>query len=312
MGQHMRGATIIYGQPIFLTISPSERHSTLILRLSRFRTCDTLFQSMSSDEVKAQFQYAGSNRPSLFSEGDNPEEVEIDLPPYNLRRAMMVKDNLSIVEAFDVQGRFILGRLLGLRVCPKCPRCNAQRSKAACQNYYGSNMLPMGGIMGVPDAFDASIENQHGGNLHAHVRVFIQRVHQHHTLQEVGERIQQGLLDPETLKTYNTWICREEHFDQAQHAASIDEVEKQWPAFEERIHDAMGAMPSFVAKDNSPALGSSNVTVVELREEGLQWQKKAFRFAQYIFTRTQHHHHTKRADGTRVPLTACLNKGKRK
>ena len=54
MGQHMRGATIIYGQPIFLTISPSERHSSKILRLSRFRTCETLFQSMSSDEVKAQ------------------------------------------------------------------------------------------------------------------------------------------------------------------------------------------------------------------------------------------------------------------
>ena len=86
-------------------------------------------------------------------------------------------------------------------------------------------MLPMGGITGVPDAIDASIENQYGGNLHAHVRVFIQRVHQHHTL-----------------------------------AACINEVEKQWPAFEERIHDAMGAMPSFVAKDNSPALGSSNGT----------------------------------------------------
>ena len=59
MGQHMRGATFIYGQPIFLTISPSERHSSLILQLSRFRTCDTLFQNMSSDEVKAQLRYAG-------------------------------------------------------------------------------------------------------------------------------------------------------------------------------------------------------------------------------------------------------------
>ena len=113
----------------------------------------------------------------MFSHGDDPEEVEVDLPPYNIRPAMLVKDDLSIVEAFDVQVRFILGRLLGLRVCPKCPRCNAQHSKAACQNYYGSNMLPKGGIMGVPDDFDASIENQHGGNLHAHVRVFIQRVH---------------------------------------------------------------------------------------------------------------------------------------
>ena len=39
---------------------------------------------------------------------------------------------------------------------------------------------------------------------------------------------------------------------------------------------------------------------------------KAFQFAQYNFTRVQYHHPTKRADGTSVPLTACLNKGKRK
>ena len=31
----------------------------------------------------------------------------------------------------------------------------------------------------------------------------------------------------------------------------LRDIEKEWPAFQERIHDALGAMPFFVAKDKS-------------------------------------------------------------
>ena len=104
----MFGANIVYGMPIYFTISPNERHSALVLRLSRCRKCDTLFTSLDNEVTRAQYEYAGMDRPSLFAtENSDLDCVTVDLPSYDIRLAMLAKDNLSIVDAFNVQVRFL-------------------------------------------------------------------------------------------------------------------------------------------------------------------------------------------------------------
>ena len=55
-------------------------------------------------------------------------------------------------------------------------------------------MLPMGGIMGGPDAFDALIDKQHGGNLHAYVQVFFNRYINITHCKKLEKGFKQGLL----------------------------------------------------------------------------------------------------------------------
>ena len=51
MGHAQFGARILYGDCIFITVSPNEQHSALVLRLSRFRRNDP-FVAHSDDNVK--------------------------------------------------------------------------------------------------------------------------------------------------------------------------------------------------------------------------------------------------------------------
>ena len=44
MGRCQFGARVVYGDCLFMTISPDEQHSALVLRLSRFRREDPLLQ----------------------------------------------------------------------------------------------------------------------------------------------------------------------------------------------------------------------------------------------------------------------------
>ena len=59
-----------------------------------------------------------------------------------------------------------------------CPDWNL--SAEPCQDMFGSNATPEGGVLGRVDAVDTSIEAQTStGSLHAHSQVFVQRLHQH-------------------------------------------------------------------------------------------------------------------------------------
>ena len=40
IGNALLGARVVYGEPLFITVSPSSRHSGLVLRLSRVRVND--------------------------------------------------------------------------------------------------------------------------------------------------------------------------------------------------------------------------------------------------------------------------------
>ena len=74
------------------------------------------------------------------------EIATVELPDYDVRRLVRARDPLASVDAFTAYVRLVLARLMGIRMCPLCPHCNAKDSQRPCQNKFGSNMEAMGGI----------------------------------------------------------------------------------------------------------------------------------------------------------------------
>ena len=103
-----------------MTVSPGERHNYMAIKLSRYRLQDP-FMSDAQEDAKLHRPWAGRDRPSLEPKAD--EEFHIDIPGYDLRRVIIARDPLAVVNAFFVQIRTILATVLGMRMCPVCPHC---------------------------------------------------------------------------------------------------------------------------------------------------------------------------------------------
>jgi len=142
---------VVYGCPIFMTVTPSERHSGLAIRLSRYRRTDPGITSSAQDFLP----WIGHNRPSLMAASRGPqkqpdeEEELVDLPDYDLRRLMTARDPLAALNAFWVSIKVVLPLLYGLRMCPDCPKCVT--SSQPCMDVFGSNATPMGGSIGLAE-----------------------------------------------------------------------------------------------------------------------------------------------------------------
>ena len=81
MGRYGFSARIVYGTGLFLTISPSERHGCLALRLSRYRGGDPVFQN---DTAFAERQWISVDAPSLEAHAStDDEEITMLLPGYD-------------------------------------------------------------------------------------------------------------------------------------------------------------------------------------------------------------------------------------
>ena len=129
IGHLINSACIVYGLPVFGTLTPSERHSGLALRLTRYRRNDPALQPDVNPEATSMVDYIGMCTPSLEAPGEEAlEEAIVDIPDYDLRKLLLAKDPLCAVDAFAVQVLVVLASLLGMRMCPDCPDC------AECEN----------------------------------------------------------------------------------------------------------------------------------------------------------------------------------
>ena len=156
---------VFYGIPVFMTITPGERHSGLAIRLFRGRENDPAFMYGSSAKFKP---WIGRNVPSLKPEDHEDESVTIDLPGYDDRKLITSRDPLCCVYAFQVFVRVVLPALYGFQMCPDCPDC--AESKCPCMDIFGSNATPMGGSAGRADALVGAVEAQKAeGVLHLHM-----------------------------------------------------------------------------------------------------------------------------------------------
>ena len=167
------GASIIYGAGIFITISPTERHGHLAIKLSRYRETDPLLDPQHAAKERP---WIGKDKPALDMTGGGGTEDD-DWPEYEVRRLILARDPLCAVDAFTVHVRVVLACLLGIRMCPDCPHCN--HGKNPCMDRFGSNAESQGGILGRCDALYGGVEVQKSGVLHFHAKAFVQRVHQY-------------------------------------------------------------------------------------------------------------------------------------
>ena len=137
---------MVYGNGIFMTISPGERHNHLAIRLSRHRRLDPYVQGEESSRVQER-RWIGQDAPSL--EARASDRFEIEVPGYDMRRLILAQDPLAAVLAFSVQVRAILAPLFGIRMCPDCPHC--AELDHPCRDAFGSNAEAMGGLAGRSD-----------------------------------------------------------------------------------------------------------------------------------------------------------------
>ena len=113
MGHAVFGARVVYGDCIFYTLSPNEQHSAWVLRLSRYRANDPCLQG--GDEVQDQLRKnAGRLEPSLSAS----ESVDVEFPPYKMRRVMTARDPMAVMEAFSLHIRLRLHRLFWPDIVP--------------------------------------------------------------------------------------------------------------------------------------------------------------------------------------------------
>ena len=82
MGRYGFAARIVYGTGVFCTISPSERHGCLAIRLSRYRAGDPVLEA---DSSLSERQWIGQDAPSLelLARSEPEEETSMLLPEYD-------------------------------------------------------------------------------------------------------------------------------------------------------------------------------------------------------------------------------------
>ncbi|HIE68948.1 MAG TPA: hypothetical protein EYP98_01630, partial [Planctomycetes bacterium] len=332
MGHTQFGARVVYGDCIFFTISPNEQMSALVLRLSRYRQSDPYVKhgsahvknlaKQSYPEVEAKRRRTVLSRPGdtdTKAPDGAEEDVFVELPQYDVRAAATARDPLAVIEGYRLEVFLRLAALLGVRMCPNCPRCND--SVNGCQDLFGSNMRPAGGVLGGMSAFGGGTEHQMHGTPHLHAEGHIVCAYQYGTLKEVAAKIEQGLISLQSCVDYNSHLHESDLLDSDMHAEFVDRVEEEKAkSFAGAEHDAMCTTPAYLAED---ALGQGHrATLAEayeqpdlleqLVEDGGVFRTEYLRDAQYVFSRVQHHVHRRTKDGTYMPLHNCAKKTKKK
>lgn len=120
----------------------------LALPLHRARHNDVWLQRQ-GDDADIQRPVAGRDRPKLDQSSEQSDEVTVELPEYVWRRRALCQDVLASIDAIRVLCCIVLARLLGTRMCERCPACNVNDSDNPCQNNFGSIIRPWVVFLGV-------------------------------------------------------------------------------------------------------------------------------------------------------------------
>ena len=71
----------------------------------------------------------------------------------------------------------------------------------------------MGGIAGMGISIGGSVEYQMSSDPHFHGNLHVASIYQHKSLVEVASMMQKNLVKLEDIAKFQSWVCREEHFD---------------------------------------------------------------------------------------------------
>ena len=223
--------------------------------------------------------------------------MDLPFPDYEQRRIMTARDPLAVIDAYTVEVRVRLACALGLRMCPICPRCN--ETEHPCQDKFGSNMTPLGGILGGCTALGAATEHQGVGTPHLHGNIHLACIYQYHTLQEIADRIVEKAFDPDLVKSFQAWMHKEDPPEPMQHEAFTERVEQEWQQrFAGQEHDGMCSTPAYMADDEQATMwAASGPSSQEALADGARFRRAYMEDAQFMFSRVQHHVHKKTKKG---------------
>ena len=132
---------VIYGQPLFITMSPDEKHNIMYLKLSRTRQKDPVNIHDQKGTYLGQKNQPSLNHTTLALDANALNDL---IPDYEERRKLMARDPLAASDGFRTMCSLVLEHLFGLRFCPFCPDCSNDRN--ACADLCGSNASPEGEI----------------------------------------------------------------------------------------------------------------------------------------------------------------------
>ena len=120
MGHQATGARVCHGESLFLTWSPNEQHSCIVLRLMRTRDADPLLQeALHANAAEQDFHAALLNiskmkSPSMLASNAD-DHVTFTLPLFGVRKKLAARDPRAVVEAFMYEVKCKLPWLLGLK-----------------------------------------------------------------------------------------------------------------------------------------------------------------------------------------------------
>ena len=253
------------------------------------------------------YALCGADAPDLHQTRD-ARGILIDLPGYDLRKAIQTADPMAVMEAFKVSIRFVLPRVFGYRMCPFCPSCAL--TNAPCSNKFGNNFEPWGGIAGLAAANFCAVEYQHTNNPHAHGHVHLVSAYQHKILEEIKALIEEKLLSPETIFDYQETLQRTELFDHEKYEEAIPEIEEAWrQKFKDPVHDDLTQLPEVVFGDHTKTIWNGQQDIPAAISDASTYTKAYKREAQSVMTRCNHHVHLPDpVTNQRVPLPGCRSK----
>jgi hypothetical protein len=213
---------IAHGVPLFVTVSPDEKHNLLMLRFSRARRNDPAVNVKGQEFAK---KYGAIDEPPLddLLSSLSVKELRDRVPPCDQRRSMISRDALACVDGFRTIVQLFMEYFLGMRCCIDCPNC-------ACADLFGSNARPEGGFLGRVDSVYGSIEAQKSaGSLHVHFQVFVQCLHQHTPLHTLLQDFRSTLPDLfNDYAKYKAHVCRQKYEDPDAWKARQSDTESAW------------------------------------------------------------------------------------
>ena len=229
MGHCGTGARVNHGEALFLTWSPNEQQSALVLRLMRNRAQDPMLQGDSAEDAALR-EMSTRDAPAITEEAN--DSCTFELPLYHTRRKLTARDPRAVVAAYTYEVKFKLPWLLGLRACPYCPHCNVKVEghvlRSPCQDIFGTNTLPMGGLAGLAATMGGSTEFQKKNTPHLHAHVHLVNAYQYGTMAEIAEAITKGWLDPQSITRFSEWLHVEDTLDAEQYDADKELYGLMW------------------------------------------------------------------------------------
>ena len=84
----------------------------------------------------------------------------------------------------------------------------------------------MGGSLGLAESLASATEHQANDFPHIHGNMAVVTPYQHSTLAEIRDLITRDITQLDAIKCYVAHVCREDHFDHAQHQAQLLSLEK--------------------------------------------------------------------------------------